>query len=341
MSLQERWHEELQSAWIYERLAKTEPHPRLRQLFLDLSGAARAQASILEGDARALGKNLPSFRPSWRARGVSALAGRLGAARTRSMLSALKVRGLSAVDVLLQSHEMPTHSEEIGARHRRGGASLRATVFGVNDGLVSNTSLVLGMAGATQESSLLIATGIAGMLAGAFSMAAGEYISVRSQRELYEFQIGEEAQELERYPQAEAEELALIYAARGVDLEQARAMTAQLVLDKTRALDTLAREELGLNPNDLGSPWLAASSSFFAFLGGALVPLLPFVLGIRTQPLLWTCGFAGLSLFAVGSVLSLFSGKNAVYGGLRMLSIGALAGLATYGIGRLLGVSIS
>jgi VIT1/CCC1 family predicted Fe2+/Mn2+ transporter len=172
-------------------------------------------------------------------------------------------------------------------------------------------------------------------------MAAGEYISVRSQRELFEYQIGEEREELERYPEAEAEELALIYAARGVDIEQARAMTRTLVKDKQRALDTLAREELGLNPDDLGSPWGAAGSSFLCFVIGAIVPLVPFMLGIEQHTLVWTCVLAGLSLFGVGAALALFSGRNAWFGGLRMLLIGALAGAATFGIGKLLGVSVA
>jgi VIT1/CCC1 family predicted Fe2+/Mn2+ transporter len=187
---------------------------------------------------------------------------------------------------------------------------------------------------------MLVTTGIAGLLAGAFSMASGEYISVRSQRELFEFQIGEEREELERYPEEEAEELALIYAARGVPLQDARTLTQKLVLDKEKMLDTLAREELGLNPAQLGSPWGAALSSFVAFAAGALVPLAPFVLRIDATPLPWAVGFSGVSLFAVGAVLSLFSGRNALFGGARMLLIGAAAGAATFGIGKLIGVSI-
>jgi vacuolar iron transporter family protein len=197
------------------------------------------------------------------------------------------------------------------------------------------------MAGATGDARVIVATGIAGLLAGAFSMAAGEYISVRSQRELFEFQIGEEREELERYPEEEAEELALIYAARGVPLADARALTHKLVLDKEKMLDTLAREELGLNPAELGSPWHAALASFLAFALGALVPLVPFVLHAGAQPLGWAVGLSSVCLFAVGAALSLFSGRNALFGGARMLLIGAAAGAATFGIGRLIGVSVS
>ena len=343
MAVEERWHEERQSAWIYRAIAPGERDPRLSKLFLGLAEAAEKQAGILEQDLIGAGAAVPAFRPSLRARLVAHAAQRLGLRRTRTMLAAVKVRGLSAVDALAGTHAMPASTAEIGARHRRAGGtgSLRAAVFGVNDGLVSNTSLVLGMAGASGDGRVIVATGIAGLLAGAFSMAAGEYISVRSQRELYEFQIGEEREELERYPGEEAEELALIYAARGVPLEDARAMTHKIVQDKEKALDTLAREELGLNPADLGSPVGAATSSFAAFAIGALVPLAPFVLKLGSAPLEWAIAFSGVCLFGVGAVLSLFSGKNAFVGGVRMLLIGAAAGAATFGIGRLLGVSVS
>jgi len=343
MATDERWREERQSAWIYRALVPAERDPRLAKLFLGLAAAAEKQAAILETDLRRAGERVPEFRPALRARLVAQAARRLGLRRTRTMLAAIKVRGLSAVDALAGTHAMPASTEEIGARHRGAGGSgsLRAAVFGVNDGLVSNTSLVLGMAGASGDGRVIVATGIAGLLAGAFSMAAGEYISVRSQRELFEHQIGEEREELERYPEEEAEELALIYAARGVPLEDARALTHKLVQDKEKALDTLAREELGLNPAELGSPVRAAGASFAAFALGALVPLVPFLLGLGSSALGWAIGLSGVCLFGVGATLSLFSGKNAFFGGVRMLLIGAAAGAATFGIGKLLGVSVS
>ena len=152
-------------------------------------------------------------------------------------------------------------------------------MFGVNDGLVSNAALIYGVAGASPEPSVIVLTGVAGLLAGAFSMAAGEYVSVRSQREMFEYQIGLERDELEKYPDEEAAELALIYAAKGMDPDEARRLADTLMQDPERALDTLAREELGLNPDELGSPWVAAISSFAAFTAGAALPLLPFLFG--------------------------------------------------------------
>ena len=235
---------------------------------------------------------------------------------------------------------MPTTVEEIGDRHKSvGGGNLRAAVFGVNDGLVSNTSLVMGVAGAAMEPEIIILTGVAGLFAGAFSMAAGEYISVRSQREMYEFQIAQEREELRLYPEEEAEELALIYHARGADLEDARAFADKLVQDPKTALETLAREELGLDPDNLGSPWGAASSSFLSFAFGAALPLIPFLIGIEAHAVLAAALIAGAALFLVGATLSLFTGRSAVGSGLRMAMIGGAAGAATFGIGSLFGVA--
>jgi VIT1/CCC1 family predicted Fe2+/Mn2+ transporter len=171
-------------------------------------------------------------------------------------------------------------------------------------------------------------------------MAAGEYISVRSQRELFESQIGLERDELGKYPQEEAAELALIYAARGVPQDEARRLADRMIADPDRALDTLAREELGLNPDDLGSPVGAAAFSFVSFGIGASIPLAPFLFLVGTQALVLAIGLASLSLFCVGATLSLFTGTRALWGGLRMLLLGGAAGAATFGIGSLLGVSL-
>ena len=195
----------------------------------------------------------------------------------------------------------------------------------------------MGVAGAEAESSVLILTGVAGLLAGAFSMAAGEYISTLSQKEMFEHQIGQERDELERYPAEEAEELALIYAARGLPLDEARGVAKKLIANPAQALDTLAREELGLNPDALGSPIGAALSSFVAFAIGASLPLIPFLLGL--SPAVPIAAAPGAALFAVGAMLSLFSGRNAWLGGARMFLIGAAAAAATYAIGSLFNVA--
>jgi VIT1/CCC1 family predicted Fe2+/Mn2+ transporter len=336
------WRDEKQSAFLYRVLAEAERGTPREALFSDLAGAAETQAAIWAEAAQRGGQALPAFVPDLRARIAARLIRRFAPRRMRHLLAAMKVRGLSVYSSRMAGHEMPATVEEVGARHTGagGGGNLRAAVFGVNDGLVSNASLILGVAGASSQGELILLSGIAGMLAGAFSMAAGEYVSVRSQRELFEHQIGLERDELEKYPKEEAAELALIYAARGLPLEEARHLADRIVADPVRALDTLARDELGLNPDELGSPIGAAAFSFVSFAIGALVPLAPFLFLVGSGALSLAIGLASLALFAVGATLSLFTGRSALRGGLRMLGIGAAAGAATFGIGRLLGVSL-
>jgi len=230
----------------------------------------------------------------------------------------------------------------VGERHRgaAAGGSLRAAVFGANDGLVSNASLILGVAGAGSDDAIILLSGVAGLLAGAFSMAAGEWVSMRAQREMYEHQIALERAELAEYPEEEAGELALIFTARGMEEAEAKRHADALIADPARALETLTREELGLNPGDLGSPWGAAVSSFLSFALGAAVPLVPFALARGADALAASIAVSAAALFAVGAAISLFTGRGALSGGARMLAIGACAGALTYGIGKLLGVSL-
>lgn len=337
---QEGWNEEKRSAYIYRVMAEAEAGTPRAELFRGLAVEAENQAQIWERQA---GVALPEYAPDLRARMVAALVRRHGPRPLRAVLVAMKVRGLSVYSHAAPGHPLPTTLEEVGKRHRgiSGGGNLRAAVFGVNDGLVSNASLILGVAGASANNSIILLSGVAGLLAGAFSMAAGEYVSVRSQREMFEHQIGLERDELEQYPEEEAEELALIYAARGLPREDALKLAKAIIADPTQALDTLAREELGLNPDDLGSPWGAAIFSFLSFAVGALAPLLPFFAFAGNRALLVSIGVTALALFAVGAAISLFTGRSALRDGLRMLAIGATAGGLTYAIGNWLGVSLS
>ena len=333
----ERWRSEKTAAYLSGAVAAAEDDPAKAKLFREMAEAAEQQAGIL---AKGL-KPVPVFQPSLRSRLTASLIGMFGPRAMRPVLSASKVRGISVYSGTLppEGHPWPTSVEEVGARHRAlGGGTLRAGVFGVNDGLVSNTCLVMGVAGAAVDPGIILLTGVAGLLAGAFSMAAGEFISMLSQKEMFEHQISQERDELERYPAEEAEELALIYAARGIPLEQARDITKKLIANPEQALDTLAREELGLNPDDLGSPIGAAISSFIAFCIGASLPLIPFLLGLGRGVLIAAC-LSGAALFVVGALLSLFSGKSALLGGARMLLIGSAAAAATYFIGSLFNVS--
>jgi VIT1/CCC1 family predicted Fe2+/Mn2+ transporter len=332
------WYHERESAWLYRQVAAAESDPRKQALFLKLADAAEQQAGRWQKDGAAR-----EFRPSLRARLVARLLARFEARSLRPILAAMKLRGLSTYDAAPVNigHPMPRSLAQVGARHRTAvGGSLRAAVFGVNDGLVSNVSLVLGVAGAGVHNSFVLTAGAAGLLAGALSMAAGEYVSVRSQREMYEYQIALEREELAEYPAEEAEELALIYHARGLELTQARELSRSLLANPQQALDILAREELGLNPDDLGSPWRAASASFVTFALGAAVPLVPFILGLgpaRAVPT--SAGITVIALFVVGLSLSLFTGRSAWRSAWRMVLIGGGAGAISFLVGKAFGVS--
>jgi len=220
-------------------------------------------------------------------------------------------------------------------RHRSSsGGTVRASVFGANDGLVSNFSLIMGVAGGSNSRSAVLLAGVAGLVAGALSMASGEWVSVRTQRELYEHELAIERDELATFPEEEQEELELIYQAKGVEAGEAKALVAQIMQRPDVALDTLAREELGFDPTDMASPWVAAGSSFASFAVGAFIPLLPFLLGSGTAAVVVAAGVSVTSLFLVGAVMSVFTGRGALRSGLRMALLGAAVATITFFIGK-------
>jgi VIT1/CCC1 family predicted Fe2+/Mn2+ transporter len=227
--------------------------------------------------------------------------------------------------------------------HRAGrSGTLRAVIFGVSDGLVSNLALVMGVAGAAgDQRSFILLTGIAGLLAGAFSMAAGEYISMQSQRELFERQIELERAEMETMPQEEEAELAALYRAKGFSEAEAAAVAHRLFRDPEQALDTLVREELGLDPDELGSPVGAATGSFVSFAVGAAIPVLPYLFTGGTTAFALSLGLSLWALFIVGAGVSLLTGRGIVFSGLRQLAIGAAAAGITFLVGRAIGVAVS
>jgi VIT1/CCC1 family predicted Fe2+/Mn2+ transporter len=336
----ESWHEEMRSAWLYRIVSDAESGSPRQVLFLELAQAADGQAALWEAEMDKLGMAKPArFVPDARARFVAWLIPRLGVRPLKGILAAMKVRGMSLYHSAAP-HSTPVNLEQMRSESHKnaGSGNLRAAVFGVNDGLISNASLILGVAGAGAGADMILLSGIAGLLAGAFSMAAGEYVSMRSQREFHEYQISLEREELDQYPQEEAAELALIYQAKGIGKEESNRMAQALIADPDRALDTLAREELGLNPDELGSPWGAAISSFFAFAVGAFLPVLPYLLLTGANAFYGVLATTGISLFGVGAALSLFTGRSALAGGMRMLLIGAGAGAATWLIGKGMGV---
>src|SRR3954447_4330277 len=227
--------------------------------------------------------------------------------------------------------------------HRSGRSGTpRAVIFGVSDGLVSNLALVMGVAGAAGErGSFILLAGIAGLLAGAFSMAAGEYISMQSQRELFERQIALERAEMEAMPEEEEAEMAASYRSKGFAPDEAARIAHRIFQDPDTALDMLIREELGLDPDELGSPWGAAGSSFVAFAIGAVIPLLPFLLTSGTPAFVAALGMSFIALFLVGAGVSVFTGRNTLFSGTRQVAIGAAAAAVTYAVGTLIGANVA
>ncbi len=219
--------------------------------------------------------------------------------------------------------------------------SLRAAVLAVNDGLVSNFSLVMGVAGGTGNPDFILLAGVAGLMAGAFSMAAGEYVSMRSQRDVFENAIRKKAFELREWPEAEREEMLLIYRAKGLSKEEAAVVADRVMANPDVALDTMAREKLGLDPSELGAPWGAAASSFIAFTFGALVPILPYLFGVGGASFTMSVALSAGALATVGGALSVVSGKGLWRGALRMLLAGGAAATVTYGVGRVVGAMVA
>jgi VIT1/CCC1 family predicted Fe2+/Mn2+ transporter len=227
-------------------------------------------------------------------------------------------------------------------RHRAiGGNALRAAVLGANDGLTSNLALVMGVAGARLTSSAILITGLTGLLAGACSMAMGEWVSVQSARELYERQVRTEAAEIRSVPDEEQEELALIYEAKGLPQHEAEQVAERLMADEQSALDAMVREELGLDPGTLGgSPNSAATSSFVLFAVGAFVPLIPYIFFGGGAAVFAAIIFAAAGLFIIGALITLLTGRSAVFSGGRQLIFGLLAAGVTFGLGRLIGTVV-
>lgn len=331
MDYHENWREEMRSAYLYTVMAKYELNAVNKKLFQDLHEAAQKQAQAWEKKMRQEGATPPSsFVPDLRTRIVANLVRLLGTQNVHFILSAMKIRGMS---VFRQGHTETRHTSSSMA------SNLRAAVFGINDGLISNMSLILGVAGANANEHFIIVAGVAGLLAGACSMGAGEYISVLSQKEVFEYQIALERAELEEYPEEETEELALIYQARGIPKEEAEKLAQLMISNPETGLNTLAREELGLDPESLVSPIGAMLFSFIAFSIGAVLPLLPFMFGHASGNIFISMAITAVTLFSIGAILSLFTDRSPWISGFRMLTVGVIAGAVTFGIGKLFGVA--
>lgn len=356
--------DELNGVALYEALARAEKDERLSEVYRRLAVVEQRHADRWRKRLEDAGEPLPSFAPSWRTRTLGFLATRFGTNVVLPSVRSLEQTGTSKyatqsdardfhddersharVIQLMSSMRGGFHGTDVArleGRHRAaGGNALRAAVLGANDGLVSNLSLVMGVAGAAFTERTILVTGLAGLLAGAISMALGEWLSVQSARELYRHQLETEEEELLNAPEEEEEELALIYQARGLGEEQARAFASTMMQDQETALDTLAREELGIDPDELGgSPWVAAITSFILFAIGAIVPVLPFIFAGGQNAVVLSIVFSTIALFVVGAAITLFTGRPVLFSGLRQVVFGLAAAAVTFGIGRLVGVSV-
>ncbi|MBV8975738.1 MAG: VIT1/CCC1 transporter family protein [Sinobacteraceae bacterium] len=359
--------DELDGAALYTAIAAAERDPLRRDLFLQLAQAEARHAELWRGKLAAAGIQEERYVPSFRTRLLARLARRFGPGFVMPTVAAAEFadrdKYASQHDAQAISAEERGHARVVGAMaqapaggsvtgpdiaraepwHRgASGNNLRAAVLGVSDGLVSNFCLVMGVAGAGTGNRVALLTGLAGLVAGACSMALGEWLSVTNARELATTQIAREAQEIEQTPQAEQHELALIYQAKGLQKSDAERVAAELMSDKSAALDTLAREELGVDPQELGgSPLAAATTSFALFAVGAIFPVLPFLALHGGAAVGVSIALSAAALCAVGLLTSLFNGRSPWFSAGRQMLFGCVAAAVTYGIGSLLGVSIS
>jgi VIT1/CCC1 family predicted Fe2+/Mn2+ transporter len=364
--------DEIDGIAVYHMLAEAEPDPERRSIFVQLAEVEEGHARVFRQKLLDSGVQPREHGPSLRIRLIGLLARWFGVKSVLPIVRNMEAGVYSAymaqdADVQAIAPDEREHrktmsrleraprgaglggevsatdliAEREGWHRTGGGGTLRASVFGVSDGLVSNSALVMGFAGAQTNGEFVLLAGVAGLLAGAFSMGSGEYVSMRAQRELFERQIELEREELEADPDEEKKELTLIFRAKGLSKEQAEATAARLMENPQVALETLVREELGLDPSSLGSPWGAAIGSFVSFAAGAVVPVIPFFIGAdASAPFVVASGvLSAVALFAVGASLSLFTGRSALMSGGRQVALGAIAAALTFVIGRIVGVS--
>jgi VIT1/CCC1 family predicted Fe2+/Mn2+ transporter len=359
---------EVDSAALYRTLSETEKNPELAQVYARLGAVEEAHAEFWKRKLAAVDQRIPRLRPSFRTRALAWLARRFGPGFVLPTINTLEqmdsgtydsqpeavAGGLPAAERsharVIEALAAPSPRAFSGpliarleGRHRGlGGNALRAAVLGANDGLCSNLSLVMGVAGADLAPHAILVTGLAGLLAGACSMALGEWLSVSTTREAFQRQIKTEADELEQVPEEEQEELALIYQAKGLPEDQARVLAQELISNKETALDTLVREELGIDPEELGgSAWGAAVTSFLLFAIGAIFPVAPYFALTGLAAVIASLAASGIALFLIGAGTTLFTGLGVWFSGLRQLLIGFAAAAVTYGIGKLIGVAVT
>lgn len=358
---------ETDAAYLYRVLAARETNPANAKIYRSLSEIEAMHASQMVEKVR---KHLPGFKapgPGRSARFQAWLGGIIGYDLVLSNLMAMEERvGKSVMQGRVRAGLKPSGYElnhfrivealagspkdisgrflsRIEGRHKSpGGNALRAAVLGANDGLVSNMSLVMGVAGAAMENNTILITGIAGLLAGSISMALGEWLSVQSARELVSKQVALEAEELESSPETEEKELSLLYQAKGMQEQEARELAKKVFENPETALDVMVTEELGIDREDSGgSAWEAAITSFLFFAAGAIIPIIPFFFMESGVVIYASVISSVLGLFLIGAAITLFTGKNILYSGFRQVLFGLTASAITFGIGKMIGVAIS
>jgi VIT1/CCC1 family predicted Fe2+/Mn2+ transporter len=359
-------NDELNGVLLYNAVAANEKNPKLAEVYRRMAVVEQHHADEWLQQLKAAGIQAPPFRPTFRTRLLRWMANHFGVGFVLPSITAMETNGANNYAKVPNARQMGAEEQSHGrmlsqitqtlrggieggalaqleGRHRgTGGNALRAAVLGANDGLTSTLSLVMGVAGAGLSSHSILITGVAGLLAGAISMALGEWLSVQSSRELYTKQIAIEQAEIAASPDEEIAELSLIYQSRGLDESKARQLAADIMANKDTALDTLVREELGVNPDELGgSAWEAAITSFLLFSLGAILPVAPFIFLEGMAAILVSISFAMVGLFIIGSATTLFTGRSVLFSGLRMMLFGLGAAIVTYTIGHLLGVNVT
>lgn len=362
---------ERDAAALYLKLADAEPQPALADVYRRLAQTEQKHVTFWESRFKSANTPVPVSRVSWRVHVMSWLAGRFGTSFVLPTITGLEQNAGDAYrnsgdgEIDRMAGEERSHARmfsvlshntsgmegrtvaKMEGRHRSaGGNALRAGVLGANDGLVSNFSLLMGVAGAEVAGGAgartVLITGAAGLLAGAISMALGEWLSVQSSRELYTRQINIEKDELAENPEEEKAELALIYQAKGLGPEEARHLAERLLSDGAVALDTLVREELSIDPDELGgSAWEAAFSSFLLFAVGAVLPIIPFLFTAGWHGILLSAAFSAVGLFVIGAAITLVTGRSIWWSGFRQVIFGLAAAAVTFAIGHLIGVQIA
>lgn len=367
INLSDSLQTEIDASFLYSKLADAEDNAAISKLYHQMAEIEMEHAASMLKHHKEKGITIEFPNPSWRARTLNRIGKLFGYEYVLNSLmvtektlafteSASKEKQNIALSgnennhvrilenlISTQSKVSGTNLSRLeGRRHKSvGGNALRAAVLGANDGLVSNMSLVMGVAGATNGEKGVLLAGLAGLLAGALSMALGEWISVKSSQELYERQMALEMEEIENNPETEIKELQLIYIAKGIPEEQAKAMAEKIMSNPAAAHEVLTKEELGISAEELkGSAWTAAIASFVLFAMGAIIPVIPFFTGSSFTTIIWSLSLSAVGLFFIGAAITLFTGRNIWFSGFRQVLFGLVAAAITFFIGRMIGVSI-